>query len=230
MIASIHIADLRARDAVALLLAPPRSSRVPGLAYAETLTTAPLGEPLLPPRRFDRVGLLAAWEDEAALDAFLAGSDAARRLAGGWQARLDPLRVSGAWAGLDGLPAQPRPVDDGEPVAVLTLGRLRLRRTGAFRASAGPAEAAAIASPALVAGTGLARPPRLVATFTLWRSAAAMRAYAYGAGQAHVAAMAAHRADPFHHESAFVRFRPYGSRGTWDGRDPLAEATAAPAV
>lgn len=230
MIASLHIADVRARDAIALLLAPPRRSRVPGLAYAETLTMAPLGEPLLPPRRFARIGLLAGWEDEAALDTFLEGDRVARRLAGGWQVRLQPLRISGAWSGLERLPAQPRAVDDDEPVAVLTLGRLRLRRTGAFRDSAGPAEAAAMSSPALVAGTGLARPPRLVATFTLWRSAAAMRAYAYSAGEAHVAAMAAHRAEPFHHESAFVRFRPYGSRGSWDGRDPLDEATAAPAV
>lgn len=230
MIASLHIAEVGARGAIPLLLAPPRRSRVRGLLYAETLTMAPLGEPLLPPRRLGRVGLLAAWEDESALDAFLEGDRVARRLAGGWLVRLEPLRISGAWTGLESLPAQPRPVDDGDPVAVLTLGRLRLRRTGAFRDSAGPAEAAALAAPALVAGTGLARPPRLVATFTLWRSAAAMRAYAYGASEAHVAAMAAHRAEPFHHESAFVRFRPFGSRGTWDGRDPLAEATTAPAV
>jgi hypothetical protein len=96
---------------------------------------------------------------------------------------------------------------------------------GAFRASAGPAEAAALASPALLAGIGLARPPRLVATFTLWRSAAAMRGYAYDS-DTHVSAMAAHETEPFHREAAFVRFRPYASRGSWGGRDPLAEATA----
>lgn len=226
MIVSLHLADLAARDAARLLLAPPRRSGVPGLAYAETLTTAPLGEPLLPPRSFSRIGLLAAWEDEAALDAFLAHDRAAQCLRHGWQVRLQPLRIAGAWTGLTGLPARPLAVDDEEPVAVLTLGRLRLRRTGAFRASAGPAEAAALASPALLAGTGLARPPRLVATFTLWRSLAAMRSYAYDGGAPHVSAMAAHKAEPFHHEAAFVRFRPYRSEGSWDGRDPLAEATA----
>lgn len=230
MIASMHIAEVGPRAALPLLARPPRAGRVPGLTYAETLTTAPLGEPLLPPRGLRHVGLLAAWEDDAALDAFLAGDPRAARLAGGWHVRLEPLRVSGAWAGMPGLPSRPLPVEDGEPVAILTLGRLRLRRTGPFRRSAAPAEASAIASPALVAGTGLARPPRLVATFSLWRSAAEMRAYAYGAGEAHVAAMAAHRAEPFHHEAAFVRFRPYAARGCWDGREPLAEATAAPAA
>ncbi|MET0559823.1 MAG: spheroidene monooxygenase [Solirubrobacterales bacterium] len=226
VIVSLHIAEASARDAVALLLAPPRRVNLPGLVYAETLTTAPLGEPLLPPRRLDRIGLLAAWEEETALDAFLAEDPIARRLAAGWHVRLQPLRISGAWAELAGLPAEPLAVQDDEPVGVLTLGRLRLRRTGAFRDSAGPAEAAALASPALLAGIGLARPPRLVATFTLWHSAAAMRTYAYESGAPHVAAMAAHRADPFHREAAFIRFRPYGSHGSWDGRDPLAEASA----
>jgi len=118
---------------------------------------------------------------------------------------------------------------DGEPVGVLTLGRLRLRRIAAFRRSAAPAEADAIASPALLAGIGLARPPRLVATFSLWRSAAAMREYAVGPGGSHSAAVSADRAQPFHHESAFVRFRPYASSGSWDGRDPLAGPSGAPA-
>ena len=49
-----------------------------------------------------------------------------------------------------------------------------------------------------------------------------MREYATGAAGSHRAAVAADRARPFHHESAFVRFRPYASRGSWDGRDPLA--------
>ena len=53
-----------------------------------------------------------------------------------------------------------------------------------------------------------------------------MRAYALGSRNgAHPTATRADRANPFHHESAFIRFRPYASRGNWDGRDPLA-ATA----
>lgn len=222
MIVSIHIAEVGPREAAEVLLRPPRADRVPGLTYAETTTTAALGEPLLPPRHFGRVGMIAAWKSDAALDEFLRLHPVARHLARGWRVRLEPLRVFGAWAGMPGLPATAQPVDEGEPVGVLTLGRLRLRRIGAFRRAAGPAEADAIASPALLAGTGLARPPRLVATFTLWRSAAAMRKYATGAGGTHRAAVAADRARPFHHESAFVRFRPYASSGSWDGRDPLA--------
>lgn len=222
MVVTVHIADLRPRAAARVLLRPPRPGAVPGLTYAVTTTTAPLGEPLLPPRRLGRVGMLAAWESDGALDAFERDHPVAAQLSSGYRVRLAPLRAFGTWAGMPGLPRQALPVDEDEPVAVLTLGQLRLLGTGRFRRSAGPAEAAAIDSPALLAGTGLARPPRLVATFSLWRSAAAMRRYAVEAGGPHAAAMAADRARPFHHESAFVRFRPYAARGSWDGRDPLA--------
>ncbi len=228
MIVSVHIAEVGPREAAEVLLRQPRPGRVPGLTYAETTTAAPLGEPLLPPRRLGPVGMIAAWENDEALERFRRRHPIARHLGGGWEVRLQPLRVSGAWAGMPGLPARALPVEDSEPVGILTLGRLRLLRTRAFRRSAGPAEAAALDSPALLAGTGLARPPRLVATFTLWRSAAAMRDYAYGAGAAHRAAIGADRVRPFHHESAFVRFRPYASRGQWDGGDPLASPTGAP--
>jgi len=227
MIVSVHIAEPGPREAAEVLLRQPKPARVPGLTYAETTTTAPLGEPLLPPRQLGAVGMIAAWESDAALEQFSARHPVGRHLATGWEVRLEPLRVSGAWAGMPGLPARALPVDDSEPVGILTLGRLRLLRTGAFRRSAAPAEAAALASPALLAGTGLARPPRLVATFTLWRSAAAMREFAYGRGIPHQAAIDADRTRPFHHESAFVRFRPYASRGLWNGRDPLAELTSA---
>jgi hypothetical protein len=228
MIVSVHIAEVGRREAAEVLLRPPRPGPVPGLTYAETTTVAPLGEPLLPPRRLGPVGMIAAWEGDDALDDFAESHPIAKRFADGWQVRLRPLRVSGAWMGMPGLPARALPVDDAEPVGVLTLGRLRLLRTGAFRRSAGPAEVAALDSPALLAGTGLARLPRLVATFTLWRSAAAMREYAYGRDAAHQAAVGADRVRPFHHESAFVRFRPYASRGSWGGRDPLEELSPAP--
>lgn len=221
MIVSVHIAELGPRDAAAVLLRPPKPGAVRGLTYVETTTTAALGEPLLPPRRLGQVGMFAAWESEDALEEFSRRHHVAARLAGGWQVRLQPLRVFGSWAGMPGLPRRALPVDDGEPIAVLTLGRLRLRRIAEFRRTAAPAEEAAIESPALLAGTGLARPPRLVATFSLWRRASEMREYAVGGG-AHSRALAADRARPFHHESAFVRFRPFASRGTWGDRDPLA--------
>jgi hypothetical protein len=77
-----------------------------------------------------------------------------------------------------------------------------------------------------LAGTGLSRPPRIVSTFSLWRSKAEMADYAYGSSPpAHTGALSTHAAKPFHAASTFVRFRPYASCGQWDGRDPLTQTS-----
>jgi hypothetical protein len=225
MIVSVHLADVGPLQAQRLLLRGIDATKVPGMTYAEPALTAPLGS-RLPRPRLDRIGLIAAWEDDASLDSFLAGHPFGERVAGGWHARLEPRRCFGSWAGMHGLPASELPVQDDEPVAALTLGRLRFLRTRSFLKSGGPAERDAVRNPAVLASTGLARlaGPRLVSTFSIWRSAAAMREYAFGKTGSHQAAVRADRARPFHHESAFIRFRPYASQGSWDGRDPLALA------
>jgi hypothetical protein len=129
----------------------------------------------------------------------------------------------GSWPWLPRLPATGELGGDGEPVAVLTLGHLRFSQTLRFLRASTAAEGLAVRDPALLAGTALARPPRLVATFSVWRSTSAMRAFAQGeSGPGHLAAIRAHAVNPFHHESAFVRFRPYAAAGEWDGRNPLA--------
>jgi hypothetical protein len=221
VIVSVHLADVGWLQAPRLLLRRPDVADLPGLSYAEPVLAAPLGR--RPPRpQLGRIGLIAAWDDDAALDRFLAGHPLAERLASGWHVRLEPLRVFGSWSAMPGLPAREHPVDDAEPVVALTLGRLRLRRARPFLKSAAPAETAAVEDEAVIASTGLARPPHLVSTFSIWDSAAAMRRYAQGKDGAHLAAVNADRRRPFHHESAFIRFRPYASQGSWDGRDPLA--------
>jgi hypothetical protein len=222
MIVSFHLADAGPRAVARALRKPPAPAAVAGLTYAETVTTAPLGGGLLPAPRPGRVGMIAAWDGDEALDEFNRSHRLAATFAGGWEVRMQPLRVSGHWPEMPDLPSQPLPIDDEEPVIALTLGRLRLARSLPFLRSAAAAEGEAVDDPALLASTGLARPPRLVSTFSIWRSMAAMREYAYGKGGSHQAAVRNDRARPFHHASAFVRFRPYASRGSWDGGDPLA--------
>jgi heme-degrading monooxygenase HmoA len=224
VIVSVHIASLGGRAALDALRRQPRPASVPGLHYAAMTITAPLGGGLAPRPRLDQVGLIAAWEDDGALDRFCGEHRLGALLSdAGWMTRLEPLRVSGAWPEMPGLPARAHPVDDGEPVAVLTLGKLRLHRALPFLRSAAPAESEVATEPGLLAAAGLARPPQLVSTFSLWRTAAAMRDYAYRKAGAHQAAVRDDRARPFHQRSAFIRFRPYASRGSWGGRDPLAD-------
>jgi hypothetical protein len=225
MVVSVHLADVGARATPKVLRHKPRPADVPGLRYAETVGAAPLGDSLLPTPQTGRVGLIAAWEDDAAFEAFAARHPLARRLSSGWQVRLRPLHVYGSWPEMPGLSSEEIEVGEEEPVAVLTIGRLRLRRVWPFLKASAAAEGEAVANPAMLASTGLARPPRLVSTFSIWRDVGAMRDYARGHRDgAHPAATRAHRQNSFHHESAFIRFRPYASEGEWDGRDPLAAA------
>jgi hypothetical protein len=227
MIVSVHLAHVGKLAAVRLLRDDRLSPSPSGLRYAELTTMAPLGAGILPRPSLGRVGLIAAWEDDRKLDDFLAGHPLAEQLAGGWHVRLTPTRIFGAWSQLDGLLADAGEVKmaDDEPAAVLTLGRLRLSQTARFLRASAAAEGLALEDSALLASTALARPPTLVATFSLWQSTAAMRAYARGdIGPGHLAASRAHAARPFHHESAFIRFRPYAAEGSWDGGNPLAGA------
>jgi hypothetical protein len=58
----------------------------------------------------------------------------------------------------------------------------------------------------------------------LWESTRALSTYAYGAGdRRHPDAIDVDAAKPFHHRSAFVRFRPYATRGSLGGKNPLPE-------
>jgi hypothetical protein len=225
VIVSVHLADVGLLKTQQLLFRRLDTTTIPGMTYAEPAFTVPLGNHVPRPRP-GRIGLIAAWDSDAALDRFLTDHRTGEILAGGWHTRLEPLRCFGSWSGMPNLPTKTLPVDDEEPVAVLTLGRLRFLRTAPFLKSGAPAERDAIADPAMVASTGLARlaRPRLVSTFSIWRSAAAMREYAFDQAGSHQAAVRTDRAKPFHHESAFVRFRPYASQGIWDGCDPLAVA------
>jgi hypothetical protein len=222
MIVSVQIAKLGPRAGLGVLARPPRADRVPGLRHAETVFTAPIGEKLLPSPDLGTVGLIAAWENEAAFEGFLASHPLAVRLAGGWQVRLAPLRVSGSWPEVPDLLERQQPVDDDEPVVVLTIGRTKPWRLPPFLRAAAAAEADIVKEPGLLATTGFGRLPRLVSTFSVWRSAAEMRDYAYREAGAHRAAVAADKAHPFHFSSAFIRFRPIASQGEWNGRDPLA--------
>ncbi|HEV7528445.1 MAG TPA: hypothetical protein VGO29_06080 [Solirubrobacteraceae bacterium] len=212
MIVSVHLADLGKRRGLRFLRQSSRTRATPGLRYAALTTAAPLSDRVLAKLQLtSRVGLIAAWEDDSAL---------AEQLRDGWRVRLAPTHIFGAWPQMDGLVDEQTPMADDEAAAVLTIGRLRLSQTRRFMRASAAAERLALRSPAMLAATALVRPPTLVATFSLWRSTREMRAYASGGdGPEHVVASRAHAAKPFHHESAFIRFRPYDAQGSWQGVD-----------
>jgi hypothetical protein len=225
MLASVHIADLGPRRALPLVLKGPSSVKAPGLRDAEVGLAAPLGGELRPKPDLGRAVLVTMWDDESSLDRFVARAPIVRAFEGGWSTRLEPLRAWGAWPGVpDDLPTT-RSVASAGPVAVLTLGRVRVRRAVPFVRASARAEARVVRAPGCIWATGVARPP-FVCTFSLWESADAARAYAFAPG-AHNDAIAQGRAEPFHKREAFVRFRPFAATGHLDGRNPLSDAVVA---
>jgi hypothetical protein len=180
-----------------------------------------------------RWALFAVWEDEAALDAFLAGSpvtDRWHRLAReAWHVRLAPRRAHGAWGGANPLAgaedadgARVSEASEAQPVAILTRATIRPRRLLRFYRSIPPPATDLVRQPGLIDSVGIGEwPVARQATFSLWRTLAAAREFAYERAD-HRSVIARTRAEGWYSEELFARFAPYGSQGTWNGRDPLA--------
>ena len=206
----------------------PLLARTPGLRFARLMGTgAGIGFSAVPdPRTW---ALFAVWEDAAAWEAFHARSAVMRQYRERGQEAytllLRPLSAHGRWGGEEpfgALPAEGAPPAD-EPVAVLTRASIRLSRAHRFWSRVDPVDRTLRGNPDLLLAFGAGEVPWLKqATVSVWRSAAAMRAWAYRTHD-HADVVRRTRAEGWYGEELFARFRLAGTRGTLRGADPLAE-------
>ncbi|CAN5586376.1 hypothetical protein BH10ACT7_BH10ACT7_15220 [soil metagenome] len=219
---TFHLARLPLLRAAAALLRPPRA---PGLEHIEVLAGMTLGAAVVSPRRMQlrRAAVFARWDDEAALDDFLAQHPFGRALNRGWHVRLEFVRRWGEVRELAALPESAGCLEPDEPVVAVTLARLRLPEVARFIRWGRPVERQIRDHPESTLAAAGIRPPRTVSTFSIWTSTRAMTGMVFGredgvAAQRHVEAMTERDRRDFHHEFTTLRFRPLSEHGWWEGR------------
>lgn len=201
----------------------PRLERVGGLRFWRLLGTG-AGADTSTGADLSRTAVFAVWEHEQDLDAFLAAHRIARRWQGSaesWHVRLRGLGGHGTWRGVDPLAGLAPGSADGA-VAIVTRADVKRSAWKAFSAAGHAVNDELHRSPGLIDVVGVGEAPvGRLATFSLWESLDAARTFAYSMPD-HAEVVRRTRDEDWYGEEMFARFEPYGSSGTWDGRDPLA--------
>ncbi|MGI8567261.1 MAG: spheroidene monooxygenase [Pyrinomonadaceae bacterium] len=205
-------------------LARAEMSRVAGLRFWKLLGSGEGGGFSLRPN-FSRYGLLATWESSKAADDFFGDSRLftayRRHTVEIWTVRLVAMQSHGAWGGVNPFLPAASPAADS-PVAVLTRASIRWNRLRRFWSHVHATSRALDDAEGLLASIGIGEAPvKHQATFSLWRSADAMKAFAYSS-PTHTEVIRRTRDEGWYSEELFVRFLPIASEGLWNGRDPLA--------
>ena len=137
-----------------------------------------------------------------------------------WSVRLRGAGGHGRWRGVDVLGSIDEADPGSGPLAVVTRADVRVRAWRAFREAGPSVGREVVAADGLLAVVGIGEAPvGRLGTFSLWRDADAMAAFARAPH--HRAVVARTRAEGWYGEELFARFVPYASSGSWDGRDPL---------
>lgn len=173
-------------------------------------------------------GLLTVWDDEEARAAFAMTSDLLhswQSLASEqWRVDLTPVMSKGSWSGSNPFhPGVAAATGMERPVAAITRARLQPWLATRFWRAIPPVNAELRQAPGLLLTLGIGEAPiGLQGTFSAWRDAASLRAFAYQSA-AHRGVIDDTARLGWYAEDLFARFTIECSQGTLWGSDPLAQ-------
>ena len=222
---TLHVWGLRGRAVPAALLRMaadrPVLRRTPGLRFAKLLGTGSGRTFTLRDADPRTWALLAVWDDEAAVGGWPVVGRWRRLADEEWVVRLRPLSSRGRWSGQEPF-GRPTPQRWDGAVAAVTRARLTARKAARFWRAVPPVSADLHASPGLRLALGIGEAPvGLQGTVSVWDSAAALGAFAYGR-PAHTEAIRRTAEEGWYAEELFARFAVLSAAGTVNGRDPLS--------
>jgi heme-degrading monooxygenase HmoA len=203
-------------------------AREPGLRFFKLVGTGSgIGFSRTPD--FALWGLFAVWESEAHWERFRTASRVMRqyreRGEETYSLLLGPRSAHGRWDGAEPfgeLAPQRTPRDGDAPVAVLTRASIRPARQLRFWGAVPIVDRSLRGHPDVLLTFGVGEVPYLrQATISVWRSARAMREWAYGNPQ-HAEVVRRTRDEGWYSEDLFARFHLLRTYGTFNGADPLA--------
>lgn len=222
---SYHLVRLSLLSALKTLVFPPKAATIPGLIHADTMHAMVLGALILSPSRFllRQIVFFAQWENEEALDHFLATDPTGRKLAKGWHIRLQFVRQWGTLSNYQ-IPKDGTPLAmENEAVVAVTLARMKYFQIPRFIRWGRPTEKLVRDHPAPTLTLASFSFPTTISTFSIWPSVQTMTDMVLGHSaveqpQRHKKAMQERNRKDFHFEFATLRFKPLAEYGTWHGK------------
>jgi len=134
---------------------------------------------------------------------------------------LHPIEGHGTWDGKEVFGQLPRQsVYDGQ-IAVLTRATIRINKLNFFWKNVAPVASKMQTFPGFILSFGIGEIPWIKqATFSVWSSKEAMKAFAYGTKE-HAEVIQKTRKQEWYSENMFTRFKIINTTGSLRGKNPL---------
>ena len=140
-----------------------------------------------------------------------------------WTIVLEPIEGHGLWDGNQPFGPVPIKSDYEGPIAILTRASIKLNKLKDFWDNVDQVANSMAGAPGFLHSFGIGEVPWIKqATFSIWTSKAAMKAFAYQM-QEHTNVIAKTRREKWYSEDLFMRFKPLASFGKLQGVDPLKQ-------